>query len=265
MDSTSGQDPGATAPGEVKGTSAAASLLGRIREPFSRIPRRSMFIGLGALGLVVALGILAFVMGVFGDSSPPPQAGSGTPAAGKPAPVAARPAVAPPPKPAAVAVVEAPKQVPIVAPAPVAAAPVAIAPAAPRTRQSAARPSTRVSHSHARRERAMQPLPVARVAPPEPRIYTPRYNDVMTAVLKPDREGVAELLDLGRWVDKPDSNGVTPLQAAVRNRDMPMTELLLKRGANVNASGPDGVTALSIARANGDAAMVSRLRGSGAK
>ena len=87
----------------------------------------------------------------------------------------------------------------------------------------------------------------------------------MTAVLKPDREGVAELLDLGRWVDKPDSNGVTPLQAAVRNRDVPMTELLLKRGANVNASGPDGVTALAIARANGDAAMASRLQGSGAK
>ena len=265
MDSTSGQDPGAAAPGEVKGTSAAASILGRVRERFGRIPRKSMFIGLGVLGLVAVLGILAVVMGIFGDSSPPPQAATGAPAAGKPASVAARPAVAPPPKPAAVAVVEAPKQVPIVAPAPVAAAPVAIAPAAPRTRQSAARPSTRVSHSHARRERAMQPLPVARVAPPEPRIYTPRYNDVMTAVLKPDREGVAELLDLGRWVDKPDSNGVTPLQAAVRNRDMPMTELLLKRGANVNASGPDGVTALSIARANGDAAMVSRLRGSGAK
>lgn len=87
----------------------------------------------------------------------------------------------------------------------------------------------------------------------------------MTAVLKPDREGVAELLDLGRWVDKADSNGMTPLQAAVRNRDMPMTELLLKRGANVNASGPDGVTALAIARANGDAAMVSRLQRSGAK
>jgi len=87
----------------------------------------------------------------------------------------------------------------------------------------------------------------------------------MTAVLKPDREAVVELIDLGRWVDKPDGNGVTPLQAAVRNRDTAMTELLLRRGANINASASNGLTALMIARANGDAAMVSLLERSGAK
>lgn len=253
MDTTSGQDLGAAAPGEIK---ASASLLGRIREPFNRVPRKWMFFGLAILGLVVALGVLAAVTGVFSDSPPPMQVGTGAPPVSKPAPTPARPAVAPPPKPAAVAAIEAPKEAPVA---------VAVAAVPARAKESLAPRSPRASNPRARRERPPQPPPTAGVPPPEPKVYTPRYNDLMTAVLKPDREGVAELLDLGRWVDKPDGSGVTPLQAAVRNRDMPMTELLLRRGANVNASAPDGLTALAIARANGDAAMVSRLRSNGAK
>lgn len=254
MDTTSGQDLGAAAPGEIKASNAGASLLGRIREPFNRVPRKWMFFGLAILGLVVALGVLAAMTGVFSDSPPPVQVGA--PPASKPAPTPLRPAVAPPPKPAAVAAVEAPKEAPVA---------VAVAAVPARAKESLAPRSPRAAHPRARRERPPQPLPTASVSPPEPKVYTPRYNDLMTAVLKPDREGVAELLDLGRWVDKPDSSGVTPLQAAVRNRDMPMTELLLKRGANVNASAPDGLTALAIAWANGDAAMVSRLQSNGAK
>jgi ankyrin repeat protein len=44
-----------------------------------------------------------------------------------------------------------------------------------------------------------------------------------------------------------------------------MAELLLSRGANPNASGGKGVTPLSVARANGDAAMASLLQRHGAR
>lgn len=83
---------------------------------------------------------------------------------------------------------------------------------------------------------APKPVPVAAapVPKPEPKpapAMTPvaapaaaalKFNDIMTAVLYRDREAVAKLLDLGRWADKPDSNGFTPLMAAVHNRDYSM-------------------------------------------
>lgn len=108
-------------------------------------------------------------------------------------------------------------------------------------------------------------MATASVAQPEPKIHTPRYNDLMTAVLKPDHKGVTELLDLGRWIDKPDGTGTTPLIAAVRNRDTPMVELLLSRGANVNATASNGFSALGMARSNGDSAMATLLQRSGAR
>lgn len=49
----------------------------------------------------------------------------------------------------------------------------------------------------------------------------------MTAVMYRDQAAVAELLDLGWCVDRPDSNGLTPLMAAALNGDAAMTELLL--------------------------------------
>jgi hypothetical protein len=92
-----------------------------------------------------------------------------------------------------------------------------------------------------------------------PAPVAPRYNDVMTAVLYGDRAAVAQLLDLGRWVDKPDSNGLTPLMAAVLSRDADMVELLLQRGADPNLQAPGGDVALQMSRANGDGASESLL------
>ena len=63
------------------------------------------------------------------------------------------------------------------------------------------------------------------------RVIKPKYNDVMTAVLRSDDEAVKQLLDLGWWVDKPGADGYTPLTAAVMNRDTQMVQLLLDHGA----------------------------------
>jgi hypothetical protein len=123
-------------------------------------------------------------------------------------------------------------------------------------------PPTRLAPS----QQTTQPLPavlpesgVAVEPAPAPRIVTPKYNDVLTAVLRSDREGVKQLLDMGRWVDKPGSSGLTPLMAAVMNRDTQMVELLLDRGA---VPGPQ---ALKLARKNKDDATVSLLERHGAR
>jgi ankyrin repeat protein len=76
---------------------------------------------------------------------------------------------------------------------------------------------------------------------------------------------VSELLDLGRWVDKPDSNGLTPLMAAVLLRDAGMVQLLLERGADPNLQAPGGEVALEMARDNGDGASESLLLKAGAR
>jgi hypothetical protein len=110
---------------------------------------------------------------------------------------------------------------------------------------------------------AVVPPAVAPLRGPPP--INPKYNDVMTAVLYSDREAVSELLDLGRWVDKPDSNGLTPLMAAVLLRDAGMVQLLLERGADPNLQAPGGEVALEMARDNGDGASESLLLKAGAR
>ena len=96
-------------------------------------------------------------------------------------------------------------------------------------------------------------LPEPVVAAAVPTIITPKYNDMLTAVLRGDKEAVQQLLDLGRWVDKPGPSGLTPLMAGVMNRDTQMVRLLLEHGAEPTAQ------ALDLARKNKDAAMVLLL------
>lgn len=251
-------------------------------EHFNRVQRKWGIAALIFLGLGLAIMAGAMFMGVLDDSpGSPTQAQVNAPVrpaaapAPRPAAPAAPSAVSSTPKPEPVVAAEAPKVTATVtaAPAttavaaPVAAPLMASAPASPATtapaRARADGPAA-ASAPRVRRERPAQPLPIATVAV-ETRVYTPKYNDLMTAVLRPDRQGVTELLDLGRWVDKPGSGGVTPFLAAVRNRDTVMAELLLARGANVNATASNGLTAMMIARANGDSVMTTLLQRSGAK
>jgi outer membrane biosynthesis protein TonB len=93
-----------------------------------------------------------------------------------------------------------------------------------------------------------------------PSVATPRFNDLMTAVLYRDAKAVEELIAHGKWVDKPDSRGMTPLQLAASLGDAPIATVLLKAGANPNRPGPGGETALAIARERNDAAMLGLLK-----
>ena len=92
-----------------------------------------------------------------------------------------------------------------------------------------------------------------------------RFNDLMTAVLYRDAAAVNALLAFGKWPDKPDSRGMTPLMVAAMLGDAPIAEALLKAGANPSRPGPGGDTAMSIARERKDTGMVALLRHHGAR
>jgi uncharacterized RDD family membrane protein YckC len=95
--------------------------------------------------------------------------------------------------------------------------------------------------------------PVVVPIPPGPVRPGPKYNDLMTAVLYADADAVGQLLKLGRWPDKPDSRGTTPLAAAAMLGDVKSAELLLQAGA-------DPAPALAVARERGDGRMTALLR-----
>jgi hypothetical protein len=84
------------------------------------------------------------------------------------------------------------------------------------------------------------------------RPVSPKYNDVMTAVVYDDTGGLEQLLALGKWPDKPDSEGRTPLLVALKLGYTGLAEALLNAGA-------DPERALIAARGLGDRQMVARL------
>ena len=101
---------------------------------------------------------------------------------------------------------------------------------------------------------------VVRVANPAPATTSgamlgsgPKYNDLMTAVLAKDPAAVNELLRLGRWVDKPDSRGRTPLMIATAQDDVPTAEALLRGGASPSP-------AVRVAEQRGNGEMVALLK-----
>ncbi len=169
--------------------------------------------------------------------APPPA-----PAAKAPAPVnveAPAPAKveAPAPKPAPVALVEpAPVAEPAKAltePVKAVAEPVKAVPEPAKTLKEPAKPKAATA------KQKQGPVPtVVRAAHPSPASSGfmlssgPKYNDLMTAVLARDVAAVNELLKLGKWVDKPDSRGRTPLMVATAQGDAPIVEALLRAGAS---------------------------------
>jgi hypothetical protein len=116
-----------------------------------------------------------------------------------------------------------------------------------------------------RRAARRKPAPVQQVAAiPSAPARTPRHNDVMTGVMYRDSAGTAEIIEMGGWVDRPATSGMTPLMAAAANGDAEMTGLLLRHGANPNLSAPGG-SVMAYAHKGGNAQVVQLLRQAGAK
>ena len=74
----------------------------------------------------------------------------------------------------------------------------------------------------------------------------------MSAVLDGDVDSLNALLKMGKWPDKPDSQGMTPLMVAAERRDLRMAEALLRAGA-------DGRSAAQLAQKRGDGEMMVLL------
>ena len=224
-----------------------------------------IFLGAGAVAMMA--GMAGAMMGgamdqAMKDAQNPP-AQSAMPVqvapAQKPAPLptvakapssAPAPAASEPPKPV---IVEPPKPAVVAIPKP---APVEIPKEAP-ARVAAAKPEPAPSPAPDEKPRAAAPAPARAAALPpvsetRPGIPGPKYNDLMTAVLYRDAAAVNELIAFGRWADRPDSQGVTPLMAAAMLGDTTNAETLLKAGANPDAAMP-------IARKRSDGAMTALL------
>jgi ankyrin repeat protein len=65
-------------------------------------------------------------------------------------------------------------------------------------------------------------------------------------------------------VNKPDGNGTTPLMSALEYGQFAIAELLIAKGAMINAQTIEGRTALTITRSKGNQAMVDKLLSLGA-
>jgi uncharacterized RDD family membrane protein YckC len=195
------------------------------------------------------------------------KAASAKPAVAEIKPAPAKPSSAPvmketAPKPAATPAAK-PKPGPKPAAAPAAKPKAAPAPAAEVSGALVTEPPAPLPAPRAAQPRPAVPATVV-VAPVSTRVRSPKFNDVMTAVMYRDGAAAAELLELGWWADRPDSNGVTPLMAAAWNGDAAMTQLLLKGGADPNRRGPGG-SVLDYAGRGGDIQVIELLKLSGAR
>ena len=203
-------------------------------------------------------------------AAPKPQAPAPTQTAQ--APVPAQPAPAPVQKPEAVTapapqstmqaqVAAAPASAAAPKPQPVALAkpaPVAVAKPAPMVEVKPVEDTKPAQEAKPKPKPAptrIAAAPKVSAAPAfEPKsVEGPKYNDLMTAVLYRDTEGVSELLKLGKWADKPDTKGSTPLMVAVALGDASTAEALLRGGANP-------APAISVAEQRRDYAMLELLK-----
>ena len=84
------------------------------------------------------------------------------------------------------------------------------------------------------------------------------------AAEKMDRAKIRALLNQHVDVNAPQIDGMTALHWATYQDDLETTKLLVGAGANVKAANRYGVTPLSLACTNGNAAIVELLLESGA-
>jgi uncharacterized RDD family membrane protein YckC len=234
------------------------------------------------MGTAFIDGVTASVTASVLGEQPAPKQAQAAPKPAAPAPAPTPKVVAEAPKPAA----EPPKQA--VAAAPVAAAqavavsmPVQQAAKAPEAPKSAPAPALVAMKESPKPEPVAKqepaPAPVKEASEPAPvkeaslvplrmaagPVYESkiRFNDLVTAVLYQDAGTVNDLLAFGKWPDKADSTGMTPLMIAISLGQAEIAQALLKAGADPQRVGPGGVTAISIARERKDAALLGLLQG----
>jgi uncharacterized RDD family membrane protein YckC len=200
--------------------------------------------------------------------APAPKPATPAPAPVEP-PVVAKAPEQPAPPPPAVAAAAAPAPVPAAAPAPGAApAPTPVAQsvavekpkvAATKAKRTvaAAKPKAKVAAVTAKPEASglkTVARPSAPAAQPDDlkRVTGLRHNDLMSAVLDGDLDSLNALLKMGKWPDKPDSQGTTPLMVAAQRGDLRIAEALLRAGA-------DGRSAAQLAQKRGDGDMMVLL------
>jgi len=88
--------------------------------------------------------------------------------------------------------------------------------------------------------------------------------DMLEAVKRGDQDAVRSLLRQDADVNATQPDGSTALAWAVHRNDLDMADLLIHSGANLNVENNLGVTPLSLACTNGSAPMVQKLLGAGA-
>ncbi len=89
-------------------------------------------------------------------------------------------------------------------------------------------------------------------------------SDVADAAMKRNVAALRVLLQQKADVNAPQSDGATALHWAVHFDDLEMVQLLIVAGANAKAANRFGVTPLSMACVNGNAAIVEKLLKAGA-
>jgi hypothetical protein len=109
------------------------------------------------------------------------------------------------------------------------------------------------------------PAGVERAPVVVPRQEKPLTSSLLTAIQRGDRSMVIEYLNRGTNPNAILPNGASPLKNAVVSSSIPVAELLLSRGADVNARDATGKTALFWARRMNNQAMVQMLLNHGAQ
>src|SRR5262249_52056686 len=89
-------------------------------------------------------------------------------------------------------------------------------------------------------------------------------SDVADAVMRGDRTALRSLIEQHADVNASQPDGATALQWAAYRGDKESAEMLIRAGANVKAANREGVTPLWLASINGDAAMIAALVNAGA-
>src|SRR5207245_673510 len=89
--------------------------------------------------------------------------------------------------------------------------------------------------------------------------FGPADSRLIEAVKNRDKQAIISILKQPGAASAREPDGTTPLHWAAHWNDLETAQLLLRAGVYVNAANDYGVTALSLACENGNAAMIEML------